>query len=124
MEYSVGDFLFYHALPATATLREMPIPMLNEKTKLIGLTEKMTEKVLNKEGITLRDMALRKLRLRGVRFKAFERNATVFPKNLTVMKPYPDEIYKKRLQCAIHCTLPPGTYATILIKRLLLGCNN
>ncbi|KPK73894.1 hypothetical protein AMJ87_00155 [candidate division WOR_3 bacterium SM23_60] len=121
VKYSVGDFLFYHELPSTATLREMQIPMLNEKTKLTGLIGKMTEKVLKKEGIELKNMTLQKMRLRGVRFKAFERSATVFPKKLTVMEPQPDEIYRKRFQCTIECTLPPGTYATILIKRLLLA---
>jgi hypothetical protein len=68
-------------------------------------------------------MVLQKMRLRGVRFKPFERHAIVFPKGLALTKPLPDELYKKKFRCTLTCVLPPGTYATILIKRLLLGCN-
>jgi len=120
VRYSAGDFLFYHELPSTNPVREMRIPMLNEKTKLTGSTGGKMEKVLKKEGITLKGMALQKMRLRGVRFKTFERNAVIFPTDFTITEPQPDEIYRGKYQCTVECILPPGTYATILTKRLLL----
>ena len=66
-----------------------------------------------------RNMTLQKMRLRGVRFKPFERRAIVFPEDFSVSEPEPDERYPKKRKCLVRCVLPPGTYATILIKRLL-----
>jgi tRNA(Glu) U13 pseudouridine synthase TruD len=101
-------------------IRDHSIPMINENTKLTGDVGKITSNVLRREDITLKGMALQKMRLRGVRFKPFERAAIVFPVEFTVTKPRSDEIYKNRFQCHVKCILPPGTYATILVKRLVL----
>lgn len=94
--------------------------MVNEKTKLTGAVGKHIEKTLAKEGITLKQMALQKMRLRGVRFKYFLRDAIVLPTEFAVSKPEPDDIYTCKHKCIVKCVLSPGTYATILIKRLLL----
>lgn len=118
MKYSQGEFVFYRTLRSTQDIRTLRIPMINEKTTLRGDIGRIINSVLEKENITLRGMALQKMRLRGVRFKPFERAATVFPTDFTVTKPQPDDIYKDRNQCRVKCILPPGTYATILVKRL------
>ncbi|MDH4211081.1 MAG: tRNA pseudouridine(13) synthase TruD [candidate division WOR-3 bacterium] len=120
VKYSMGEFIFHRKLRAPLTAADKQIPMINDKTKLAGMVGKYIEKVLAKEGITLKQMALQKMRLRGVRFKYFLRDAIVFPADFTVSKPEPDEIYSDKSKCVVKCILPPGTYATILIKRLLL----
>ncbi len=120
VEYSAGEFIFHRKLRTPLTAADKQIPMINEKTKLAGTVGKNIEKVLAKEGITLKQMALQKMRLRGVRFKYFLRDAIVFPGDFTVSSPVTDEIYSDKYKCAVKCILPPGTYATILIKRLLL----
>lgn len=120
LRYSQGEFVFYRELLAASTLRTLRLPMLNEKTTLAGFPGGFTENVLKKECITLKTMGLQKMRLRGVRFKGFERNAIVVPVDFVVTEPMPDEIYKNRLKRTIECTLPPGAYATILVKRLFL----
>ncbi len=120
LKYSMGEFIFYRQLQAPLKAADRQIPMVNEKTKPAGTVDKTIEKVLAKEGITLKQMALQKMRLRGVRFKYFLRDAIVFPGDFTASTPTPDDIYKGKYKCVVKCTLPPGTYATILIKRLLL----
>lgn len=120
MKYSQGEFVFYRQLSSTADVIDLSIPMINEKTKLAGDIGNFARTVLKKEGVTLKGMGLQKMRLRGVRFKSFGRKAIVFPADLMITKPQPDEIYRGRYQCQVNCVLPPGTYATILIKRLLL----
>ena len=120
LKYSQGTFIFYRELPLPSDLRALCIPMLNEKTSLTGIAGRITENVLKKEGITLKDMGLQKMRLRGVRFKTFKRSAVIFPTGFVITEPEPDELYANRLKRKILCTLPPGTYATILVKRLFL----
>lgn len=121
MKYSQGEFVFYRRLRSTQDVRRLSIPMINEKTKLTADVGKIISSVLRKEDITLKGMALQKMRLRGARFKSFERAVIVFPADFTVTRPQPDEIYKNRYKCQVKCILPPGTYATILVKRLLLS---
>lgn len=120
LKYSVGEFIFFRKLKAPLPAADAQIPMINERMKLAGSTGKNIEKILAKEGITLRQMALQKMRLRGVRFKYFLRDAIVFPSEFAVSKPEPDELYTDKSKSVVKCTLPPGAYATILIKRLLL----
>lgn len=120
LKYSMGRLVFYRRLTDPRAVGKMRIPMVNEKTRLSGPAGKAIEKVLAQEGLTLRQMALGKMRLRGVRFKPFLRNAVVFPEALNVSAPEPDALYAHKQLCRVRCTLPPGTYATILIKRLLL----
>jgi len=120
LKYSMGEFVFYRKLHSRQSFETISIPMVNEKTKLSGPVGTNIEKVLAKEGISLKDMSLQKMRLRGVRFKAFTRDAVIFPKAFEVSDPEPDEIYRNKYRCRVKCTLPPGTYATILMKRLLL----
>jgi len=120
IEYSMGEFVIYKTLNQAHDFKELRIPMLNNKTDLTGAIGDIINKVLKKENITLNAMALEKMRLRGVRFKAFERKAIVFPAEFAVAKPQSDEIYVNQYKCELKCVLPAGTYATILIKRLLM----
>lgn len=124
MSYSMGELIFHHELPSSSPMHGLSIPMINEKTKATGLIGTTIKKLLQAEGIVQKKMALQKMRLRGVRFKPFERPALVIPRDFSITPASPDEIYQKRYKCVVKCILPPGTYATIMIKRLLLGqCN-
>jgi tRNA pseudouridine13 synthase len=120
IRYSMGEYVIYRTLHQAQTLKELRLPMLNNKTELADAMGDIINMLLKKENITLKAMALEKMRLRGVRFKSFERHAIVFPEEFTVTKLEPDEIYPDQYKCQVKCILPPGTYATILIKRLLV----
>lgn len=117
----MGRLVFYRRLADPAQARALQIPMVSERTRLSGTVGQTIERVLAQEGIVLKAMGLGKMRLRGVRFKPFVRRAFVFPEALAVSAPAPDAFYPGRRSCRLTCTLPPGTYATILVKRLLLG---
>ena len=121
LPYSMGEFIFHHELPSSSPMPGLSIPMINERTRTAGHIGMAIKKVLKSEGIMQKDMALRKMRLRGVRFKSFERAALVFPEDFSMTQAVPDEIYRERYKCQLKCILPPGAYATIMIKRLLLG---
>ena len=96
------------------------IPMVNEKTRLHGDIGSMVKSVLDAENITLKDFSLRAMRFRGVRFKSFERTAVIVPERFTCRKPENDELYQRKKKITLDFTLPPGSYATLLIKRLTL----
>lgn len=120
LKYSMGEFIFFRKLQVSLKAVDRLIPVVNEKTKLAGAVGMNIEKTLAKEGITLKQMALQKMRLRGVRFKYFLRDAIVFPDEFVISSAEPDDIYTGKHKCLVKCVLLPGTYATVLIKRLLL----
>ena len=121
VRYSMGRFIFYRRLRDGAALRGLEIPMVSDRTRLSGTAGQAVERVLAQEGIVQKAMGLGKMRLRGVRFKPFMRRALAFPEALAIAAAEPDPFYPGRRRCRLTCTLPPGTYATILVKRLLLG---
>ncbi len=118
--YTVGSFRFYQKLTTTAVRCQCAIPMISEKTSLRGEVGSIIQSILDEEGITIRDFSLRAMRFRGVRFKRFERNAIVFPQRFTCGKPITDELYPKKRKMQITFILPPGSYATLLVKRLMV----
>jgi tRNA pseudouridine13 synthase len=75
--------------------------------------------VLAREGLSLDQLKL-KLRIRGVFFKPYERQAVVRPDQLKASAPEPDDLYPGRKKLVLSFFLPPGSYATMLIKRLSL----
>jgi tRNA pseudouridine13 synthase len=53
-------------------------------------------------------------------FKAYPRKAVVTPEHLKASSPEPDDLYPGRKKLVLSFFLPPGSYATMLIKRLSL----
>jgi tRNA pseudouridine13 synthase len=74
--------------------------------------------VFGEEGIG--PAAFRTKALRNVYFKSFPRPALVVPENLVLLGPGEDEIHPGRKTCGLSFALPRGSYATILVKRLML----
>jgi len=118
--YSIGDFKFYKKLKNESVLKKLKIPMVNEKTKLTGAIGAMIKSILKEEGVEQKQFALGKMRFRGVRFKDFLRTAIVFAKELSIGKSQDDELYQGKKKINLEFILRPGSYATILIKRLLI----
>lgn len=118
--YSMGKYIFYHNLKEVDFIKNMYLPMVNEKVELSGNSGELIKEVLNHEQIRLSDFKLNKMRFRGVRFKSFRRRAIIIPEKFTITKPEDDEIYKDKKKILINVFLPSGSYATILIKRLFL----
>ncbi len=72
--------------------------------------------VLAEEGLTLRDFKARVLK-RAYLPKS-RRALFLFPRQLEVSTPAPDERFPGRNKLILKCTLPPGSYATLVIKAL------
>jgi tRNA pseudouridine13 synthase len=120
LPYSVGKLIFSRGVRNPEALVNLEIPMVNEKTCPVGLLGPVINGILEREGLRIKDFSLNKMRFRGVRFKSFFRRAFVFPENFNRFEPEKDELYPGRTKVRLEFTLPSGSYATILIKRLLI----
>ncbi len=118
--YSVGEFIYYRKLKSKDLMDKFMVPMINNQTVLNNCLQGKVSSVLAIEGITLRDFGLSKMRFRGVRFKTFLRKAFIMPEDFFIGKPEVDEIYQNRMKLTLDFKLPAGSYATILVKRLLI----
>jgi len=117
--YSMGKFVFFASVPPPEFTPGTIIPLLNEKSKIKGRIGSIVQSVMVREGIRLKDFALRKMRFRGVRFKPSRRSLIVMPHALNAGPPQKDELYPAHKKITITFEMPPGTYATLLIKRIL-----
>jgi len=120
--YAAGELLFYLELSPEAQefFRESEIPVASHKAVVpnerIG---RALNTALTREGLTLRDMKL-PFRSRGVFFKPYTRAGVVKPEKLHVSEPAPDDLYPRMKKMTLSFTLPPGSFATVLIKRLMV----
>ena len=57
--------------------------------------------------------------LKAFHFKHEERPLLVFPGKLRASEPAPDEANRGRLKVVLSFTLPPGAYATLVVRRVL-----
>jgi tRNA pseudouridine13 synthase len=74
--------------------------------------------VLNTEGIRLADLRVRQMH--RIRVGGVERAAIVVPECLVVSDVEEDDLYPGRKKSTLRFFLPRGSYATLLIKRLML----
>lgn len=118
--YTVGTFVFGRSWQDPGAMTSLKIPMINEKIRLTGPVASIITEVLEKEEVTIRGFSLNKMRFRGVRFKSFLRPALVFARGLRTGPAEPDELYPGRQKMTVEFTLPPGAYATVFVKRLLV----
>jgi len=116
--YQAGALLFpREAGPeALAILRAGTFPLLAPDSPLPeGPVGRAVHALLTRE----------KLRLPALRipdapifFKHEERAVTVYPGKLVVARPGRDEHFRGRLRVRLAFTLPPGSYATLVVRRL------
>jgi tRNA pseudouridine13 synthase len=122
LEYSLGSLAFYDELNPTDAkfLSKLVIPAPGPDAEFASeRAARVTNQVLTREGLSLDQLEL-KLRIRGVFFKAYPRKAVVLPERLKATAPEPDDLYPGRKKLVLSFFLPPGSYATMLIKRLSL----
>jgi tRNA pseudouridine13 synthase len=112
------DYLFYDRLREQdyLYLSSLALPTAAHNAQMPdGLTAQIYNRVLAENGI--KKAMFNKLKIRQVYFKAVPRKAIVKPQNfsLTTLK---DELYVQKQKIVLKFTLPRGSYATMLIKRL------
>lgn len=120
MKYQAGTLLFHRdAIPEVLRpLREATFPLLGPDTRIEN--PKMKEAVdwvLGREKLSLEQLRIKEAP-RLLFFKSEERPVLVFPQKLVIGRPQRDELNKGSVKVNVAFTLPPGAYATLVIKRL------
>jgi tRNA pseudouridine13 synthase len=120
MRYQAGTLLFHQdADPETLRwLRGLTFPLLGPNTPLEEpRVREAVEWVLGKE-----KLRVEQLRIPGAErllfFKHEERAVLVQPSKLVLGRTQPDELNRGYAKLNVAFTLPPGSYATLVVKRL------
>ena len=119
IRYQAGALLFPRSLDGAQAdaLRERTFPLLAPSSQIDDpVVRKAALSVLEREGHTLAN-----LRIPGtdqIHFDPEERPLLVFPGKLAVGEARQDELNPGRLRANVAFTLPPGAYATLVVKRL------
>jgi tRNA pseudouridine13 synthase len=93
----------------------LPLPSARLKLEPDDPRGEYVRQVLQEEGLVLHDMQVRGLR--EVFFSRGERPALCLPAELAAVAS-PDELHKGKEKVLLRFSLPRGSYATLLVKRL------
>lgn len=116
--YAAGILLFHKrlSLDFLEEWKLMTIPLLSHKTIPPPMLRSIINKVLQKEGITLNDLKIKKMT--ALFFKERQRNLLLFPEELQQEEPQLDELNNRCYKIKLSFTLEKGAYATLIIKRI------
>jgi tRNA pseudouridine13 synthase len=120
IRYQAGTLLFHRdASPEVLrTLRDATFPLLAPDTTFRDpKVEEAVQWVLGREKIALKDLYIEEAK-RLLFFKHEERPVLAFPHKLVLGRPQSDELNRGAMKVNVAFTLPPGAYATLVIKRL------
>ena len=121
VEYAIGALLFYANL-SEDEMKKIPetFQTISENVTVSLEEQRIVDRVLTKEGLTLADFAIESET--GNFFKTRARQVLFTPDDFTMSKPVRDEINSKgntqRFKIQISFSLPKGSYATLVTKRL------
>jgi len=121
VEYAIGALLFYVNLSEDEQ-KKIPGTFLtiSETVTLSYDEQQIVDRILTKEGLTLVDFAIESET--GNFFKTRPRQVLLIPEDFTMSKPVRDEINSKgntqRFKIQVSFSLPKGSYATLVTKRL------
>ncbi|MCX7959295.1 MAG: tRNA pseudouridine(13) synthase TruD, partial [Deltaproteobacteria bacterium] len=114
----IGVFVFPEKISAENSeyLKNLIIPLISGRMMCDDrIISELYEQVMREREIRLPMFNLRKIR--KAYFKSVPRRAVVFPEKLNFSFE-PDEIYKGKKKLIINFDLPPGSYATMLLKQI------
>jgi tRNA pseudouridine13 synthase len=120
LPYQAGTLLFHRdAEPrAVAYLRSAQFPLLAPDTRYPDdLVRQAAEWALGKEKLSLSDLKIEGAS-RRLFFKHEDRPVLMHPQKLVLGRVSSDELNRGFLKINIAFTLPPGSYATLVIRRL------
>jgi tRNA pseudouridine13 synthase len=121
VEYSIGYLLFYTNL-SEQELKNMPPTFLtvSETAMFTDTEQRIVTSLLVKEGLSLTDFNVETET--GNFFKTRAREILLIPKDFMITKPETDELNSKedmqRLKIQLSFSLPKGSYATVVTKRI------
>jgi tRNA pseudouridine13 synthase len=119
--YNLGEMVFYEELSQEQFqyLGQLFIPAPGPRAQFPDeRLERIAQAVLAKEGLNLRQLKFR-FHIKGIFFKPYLRPAVFKPAKLKSSNPEPDDLYPGKNKLQLSFILPPGSYATVLLKRLM-----
>jgi tRNA pseudouridine13 synthase len=119
IRYQAGSLLFPRELDQAQSklLADRTFPLLAPTTRFADpVVERAALSVLGREDMTLADLSVPGTP--EIHFDPEERPLLVFPGRLAVGDPKRDELNRGRHRVNVAFTLPPGAYATLVVKRL------
>lgn len=96
-------------------------PIEKQTLPLIGFETEDADTITNllqKEGISIRDFIFQQIP--ELTSSGNERNTQIVVKEFSVTEPETDELYQNKQKVTVQFTLPPGAYATMLVKFLFI----
>jgi len=118
--YGFGDLYFYEELSNNdyPYLADLSISAPSYKAQFADeQIQELMEQVLARDNLKLKDLKIY-LDIKGLFFKPYERRVLMLPQDLKVNEPAQDDLYPNKHKLTLSFTLPKGSYATILIKRI------
>ncbi len=122
--YQAGTLLFHRDADAAALeyLRAVRFPLLAPNSSFSDRRiQDAAEWALAREKLTLAELRIGEAP-QQLFFKHEDRPALVYPGKLVVGRPSADELNGGLLKVNVAFTLPPGAYATLVIRRLFHFC--
>jgi tRNA pseudouridine13 synthase len=119
IRYQAGTLLFPRELDGDLVrrLRDATFPLLAPSTTFADpVVERAALSVLGREDMGLGDLAVPGTP--EIHFDPEERPLFAFPGRLVLGEAKPDELNRGRMRVNVAFTLPPGAYATLVVKRL------
>jgi tRNA pseudouridine13 synthase len=117
VRYAAGRMTFFDALGEAASedLAGLEIPLPSRKADYgRGPLGEAAAAALAAEEIALADFRLKGFR--KLHFRAGKRRALVRPEALRIGRAEPDDLHPGRWRLRLDFALPPGSYATLLVK--------
>ncbi len=118
-----GEYCFYSNIAddILKNVRSLSIPTAAHNTKFLDeRCEQQYAALLELRGVKI--PMFNKLKVRTAFFKTTDRALVVFPERLA-SEDAPDELYPHKRKLILKFTLPRGSYATMLIKNLLVDAS-
>ncbi|MCG0274852.1 MAG: tRNA pseudouridine(13) synthase TruD [Thermosediminibacteraceae bacterium] len=115
----IMNYTFYRSLlpEKLKALSKLEIPTVSSRIpEAAPEVKRAIEEVLAERGVKPSDFNLKKIRKSF--FKSFMRPAIVFPKELYVGPFQQDDLYPGYKKVTLKFTLPPGSFATMMVKSL------
>jgi tRNA pseudouridine13 synthase len=117
-----GSRELYDTLPAGADagMKRATLPVPGYDTSIADERIRgIVDQVLASEGIRLSDLRVRQMH--RIRVGGVERTAIAMPEDLAAPEAAADDLYPGRRKATLRFFLPRGSYATMLIKRLMMA---
>ncbi|MCX6670518.1 MAG: tRNA pseudouridine(13) synthase TruD [Euryarchaeota archaeon] len=121
VEYAIGSLLFFTNL-SEQEREKIPLTFqtISDQMTISNSEHHFIDRVLAKEGLRLDDFRIEDET--GNFFKTRARQVLLIPEDFTIVKPERDELNSKgnvaRYKTQVSFSLPKGSYATVVTKRL------